>query len=160
MLDPQVLSHQSARQHGSQRRLVAKVSKNFFDLVIVGSKFYRSNSSGLVFWRQIEIKAQFFCNGRILVFKDAPKLLFTGLTKDIGNPREYEKNLVEGDDYFQSVQIDISIPLEETAQWVTLNPLLNQVSLLSLWRTIVITRLTYCNFSVALQLRVVNQAWG
>ena len=104
---------------------------------MVRRQFYRSNWSGLAFWRQIEIKADFFCNGRILVFKDAPKLLFTSLTKDIGNPREYEKNLVEGDDYFQKVQIDISIPLEETAQWVTLNSLLNQVSLLSLWRTIV-----------------------
>ena len=82
----------------------------------------------VVFWRQIKIKAQFFCCGRILVFKDAPKLLFTGLTKDIGNPREYEKNVVEGGDYFEKVEIDISIPLEETAQWLSLNPLLNQVS--------------------------------
>lgn len=65
---------------------------------------------------------------RILVFKDAPKLLFTGLTKDIGNPREYEKNLVEGDGYFDKVDIDVSIPLEETSEWVTLNPLLVHVS--------------------------------
>ena len=65
---------------------------------------------------------------RILVFKDAPKLLFTGLTKDIGNPREYEKNLVEGDCYFDKVDIDVSIPLEETSEWVTLNPLLVHVS--------------------------------
>ena len=62
---------------------------------------------------------------RILVFKDAPKLLFTGLTKDIGNPREYEKNLVEGNDYFENVEIDMRIPLEETAEWVTLSPILN-----------------------------------
>ena len=37
---------------------------------------------------------------RILVFRESPVLLFTGLTKDIGNPREYEKNVEEGDDYF------------------------------------------------------------
>ena len=63
---------------------------------------------------------------RILVFKDAPKLLFTGLTRDIGNPREYEKNSVEGDNYFENVEIDTRIPLEETAEWLTLAPLLNQ----------------------------------
>lgn len=61
---------------------------------------------------------------RILVFKDAPKLLFTGLTRDIGNPREYEKNLVEGDDYFDKVEINIKIPLEETSEWIAINPLL------------------------------------
>ena len=47
------------------------------------------------------------------------------MTRDIGNPREYEKNVVEGDDYFENVDIDISIPLEETAQWIKLSPLLN-----------------------------------
>ena len=63
---------------------------------------------------------------RILVFKDAPKLLFTGLTRDIGNPREYEKNVVEGDDYFDNVDINISIPLVETSEWLTLSPLIIQ----------------------------------
>lgn len=82
-----------------------------------------------VFWRQFEIADFFFeIAGRILVFKDAPKLLFTGLTRDIGNPREYEKNVVEGDDYFENVEIDITIPIEETAQYITLGPILNQVS--------------------------------
>ena len=70
-------------------------------------------------------QSNFSITFRILVFKDAPKLLFTGLTRDIGNPREYEKNIVEGDDYFENVDIDVRIPLEETAEWVTLSPLLN-----------------------------------
>ena len=58
---------------------------------------------------------------RILVFRESPVLLFTGLTKDIGNPREYEKNVAEGDDYFENVDININIPLEETNEWEKLS---------------------------------------
>jgi hypothetical protein len=34
-----------------------------------------------------------FC--RILVFKDAPKKVFTGLSEEIGKPRDYSDNLDE-----------------------------------------------------------------
>ena len=44
-------------------------------------------------------------------------MLFTGLTRDIGNPREYEKNVDEGNDYFQNVEIDTTIPIEDTNEW-------------------------------------------
>ena len=55
---------------------------------------------------------------RILVFKESPVILFTGLDKKvIGNPREYEKNVAEGDEYFEKVEIDMTIPLEETNEW-------------------------------------------
>ena len=43
---------------------------------------------------------------------------------------------MEGDDYFQNVEIDIHIPLEETAEWLSLSPLVNQVSpLISFFHT-------------------------
>jgi hypothetical protein len=45
---------------------------------------------------------------RVLVFKEAPRVVFTGLTKAIGSPRDLEKNL-EDLQYFESA-IDISIP--------------------------------------------------
>lgn len=48
----------------------------------------------------------------MLVFKEAPKVIFTGLTKAIGSPRDFEKNL-EDLQYFESA-IDISIPQGET----------------------------------------------
>jgi hypothetical protein len=37
---------------------------------------------------------------RVLVFKDAPRLVFSGLTKAIGAPRELEKN-IEEPQYFE-----------------------------------------------------------
>jgi hypothetical protein len=49
---------------------------------------------------------------RVLVFKEAPRLIFSGLTKTIGSPRDLEKNL-EDSKYFESA-IDISIPQGET----------------------------------------------
>ena len=51
---------------------------------------------------------------RVLVFRDAPRLIFTGLTKAIGSPRDYEKNL-EDPKYFDST-IDISIPHTNTKE--------------------------------------------
>ena len=49
---------------------------------------------------------------RVLVFRDAPKIIFTGLTKTIGAPRDLEKNL---DDfaYFESA-IDLRIVHAQT----------------------------------------------
>ena len=46
------------------------------------------------------------------MFKEAPKILFTGLTKAIGSPREIEKNL-EDTKYFDQ-QVDLKIPHNET----------------------------------------------
>ena len=66
---------------------------------------------------------------RILVFRESPVLLFTGLTKDIGNPREYEKNVEEGDDYFQNVAIDTTIPIEDTNEWPFLREMCQEVSI-------------------------------
>lgn len=42
------------------------------------------------------------------MFKDAPKILFSNLTKAIGEPRDIDKNL-EQEDYFNK-DIDITIP--------------------------------------------------
>jgi hypothetical protein len=54
-------------------------------------------------------KASFFF--RVLVFKEAPTLVYTGLIRTIGKPRDMEKNEEEGGYYFDS-EIDISIPVE------------------------------------------------
>ena len=51
---------------------------------------------------------------RVLVFKEAPRLVFTGLTKAIGAPRDLEKNL-EDTQYFES-PLDITIPHAETIE--------------------------------------------
>lgn len=48
------------------------------------------------------------------MFKDAPKILFSGLTKPIGEPRDIDKNL-EQEDYFDK-DIDITIPHGETTE--------------------------------------------
>ena len=45
---------------------------------------------------------------RVLVFKEAPRILFSGLTKAIGEPRDLDKNL-ESPDYFEKA-INIDIP--------------------------------------------------
>ena len=42
------------------------------------------------------------------MFKEAPKILFSNLTKPIGEPRDIDKNL-EQEDYFNK-DIDITIP--------------------------------------------------
>ena len=59
-------------------------------------------------------------------------LLFTGLNKTIGNPREYEKNVAEGDEYFEKVEIDMTIPLEDTNEWEQLSSKINPVSVLKM----------------------------
>jgi len=67
------------------------------------------------------------------VLKEAPQLLFTGLTREIGRPRELERNLdeaqgqAEEEQYFNNPDINITIPLEETQQWATLYPIINPV---------------------------------
>ena len=48
----------------------------------------------------------------MLVFKEAPRIVFTGLTKALGAPRDLEKNL-EDARYFETT-VDISIPHAET----------------------------------------------
>ena len=62
------------------------------------------------------------------MFRESPVLLFTGLTRDIGNPREYEKNVEEGNDYFQSVEIDTTIPVEDTNEWPYIREMCQEVS--------------------------------
>lgn len=47
-----------------------------------------------------------------MLFRDQPKLLFTGLTEIIGMPREYERNLDELS-YFEKNHC-LKIPLQET----------------------------------------------
>jgi hypothetical protein len=47
-----------------------------------------------------------------LVFKEAPRLVFTGLSKALGAPRDLERNLDDAR-YFES-PVDISIPHAET----------------------------------------------
>lgn len=51
---------------------------------------------------------------RVLVFKEAPRVVFTGLTKLIGEPRDLETNLANAQ-YFEK-DIDLSIPLEQTKE--------------------------------------------
>ena len=48
------------------------------------------------------------------MFKDTPKIVFTGLTKPIGEPRDIDKNF-EQEDYFDK-DIDITIPHGETTE--------------------------------------------
>lgn len=47
-----------------------------------------------------------------MVFREAPRLVFTGLTKTLGAPRDLEKN-VEDPRYFETA-VDITIPHAET----------------------------------------------
>jgi hypothetical protein len=54
-----------------------------------------------------------------LVFKEAPELIYTGLTKTIGKPRDLEKN-IEDEAYFNS-GINISIPVEDTQEFAKIN---------------------------------------
>ena len=61
----------------------------------------------------------YMCIFRVLVFKEAPELLYTGLTRVLGQPRELEKNLNDTD-YFDS-DINISIPIEETLEYARTN---------------------------------------
>jgi len=55
---------------------------------------------------------------KVFLFREAPSILYTGLSHRIGNPREYEKN-VNDDETFSSTA-GISIPLEETNEFVAL----------------------------------------
>ena len=49
---------------------------------------------------------------RVMVFREAPRLVFTGLTKTLGAPRDLEKNL-EDARYFETA-VDITTPHAET----------------------------------------------
>lgn len=51
----------------------------------------------------------------MLVFRDAPQLIYSGLSKTIGKPRELEKNM-EDQSYFDS-EMNLSIPVGETSQY-------------------------------------------
>lgn len=53
---------------------------------------------------------------RVLVFKEAPILIYSGLNRAIGKPRDMEKNNEEGGKYFDS-DFDISIPVEITNEY-------------------------------------------
>lgn len=50
------------------------------------------------------------------MFKEAPEVLYTGLSKNIGEPRDYQKNS-EDPQYFAS-DIDTSIPVEDTNEYI------------------------------------------
>jgi hypothetical protein len=50
-----------------------------------------------------------------LVYKEAPQLVYTGLTAILGKPREYEKNEKE-EQYFVNDN-DINIPIETTNEF-------------------------------------------
>lgn len=67
---------------------------------------------------------------RVLVFKDAPILVYTGLTRVIGKPRDMEKIEEENGKYFDS-DLDISIPIENTNEYKKTMPQENMVVLLS-----------------------------
>ncbi len=57
---------------------------------------------------------------RVLVFKEAPVVVYTGLNKAIGKPRDMEKNNEEGGKYFDS-DFDISIPVHTTNEYKEVN---------------------------------------
>lgn len=57
---------------------------------------------------------------RVLVFKEAPEVVYTGLTKIIGKPRELEKN-IEDESYFENKGFDINIPVEESEEYQAAN---------------------------------------
>ena len=85
-------------------------------LIYIRFNIYRTNE--IAFFSLAPNLILDFPSFRILVFRESPILLFTGLNKKcIGNPREYEKNVAEGDEYFEKVEIDMTIPLEETDEW-------------------------------------------
>lgn len=50
------------------------------------------------------------------MFKDVPELIYTGLTKRIGQPKELEKNLA--DPTLFDAQIDLTIPVQETTEYI------------------------------------------
>lgn len=52
---------------------------------------------------------------RVLVFKEAPEVIYTGLSKQVGKARELEKN--EGDQQYFNTNVDIRIPVEETQEY-------------------------------------------
>ena len=60
----------------------------------------------------LESKRAKFNYYRVLLFREQPSLAFSGLTREIGTPREYEKNL-EDPSYFDK-KTDITVLQEET----------------------------------------------
>lgn len=57
---------------------------------------------------------------RVLVFKEAPEVVYKGLTKIIGKPRELEKN-IEDESYFENKGFDINIPVEDSEEYQAAN---------------------------------------
>ncbi len=53
----------------------------------------------------------------ILIFKEPLELILTGLTEQIGKPKEYQKKEIQ----VSTEEIDLTIPLSETDQWKSLN---------------------------------------
>ena len=51
---------------------------------------------------------------RILIFKEAPNVVYSGVTKVLGSPKDFEKN---SENEFNSTEVDLSIPIEETLQF-------------------------------------------
>ena len=52
---------------------------------------------------------------RVFVLKDSFKVIYTGLTRKIGNPEDYGKLCQEGTDIFKrGANIDVHIPMDET----------------------------------------------
>jgi len=57
---------------------------------------------------------------KVLVFREAPTLVYTGLTRKIGEPREFEKNK-DDSSYFDREDIDLQVPLDETNEMNQIN---------------------------------------
>lgn len=52
---------------------------------------------------------------RVLVFREAPEIVYTGLTRAIGRAKELEKNL-EDPAAFDS-EVNLGIPIEDTKEY-------------------------------------------
>ena len=50
-----------------------------------------------------------------MIFKESPELVYSGLKRKIGNPSDLEKNIANPE-IFDKNDVELSIPVEETAQ--------------------------------------------
>lgn len=61
-----------------------------------------------------------------MVFKEAPEILYTGINRVLGKPRDLEKNVEDQMNF--DIDTDISIPIKETNEYAEKNPLPVQVN--------------------------------
>lgn len=84
----------------------------------------QANSTALPKYSILQVKGNFVVNDvsgrKVLLFREAPRILYTGLSQRIGNPREYEKNVSDaGDSFFSLDKAEtLLVPLDETNEWV------------------------------------------